>query len=41
MELKHDNYRFVNWVLFTLAASINSIPTQAFSGVTPIASSVY
>ena len=38
MDIKPDPYRYINWLLFFLAASINSVPTQAFSGVSPIIS---
>ena len=41
MDIQPDTYRYINWLLFFLAASINSIPTQAFSGVAPIISEVY
>lgn len=41
MHLEKDPYRYVNWLLFTLAAIINSIPTQAFSGVSPIITRIY
>jgi fucose permease len=39
--IKPDSYRYVNWILFVLAAFANSIPTQAFSGVSPTISKVY
>jgi hypothetical protein len=41
MDIKPDPYRYVNWVLYFLAASINSIPTQAFAGVSPIIKDLY
>jgi hypothetical protein len=41
MEVKADRYRYVNWVLFVAAALANSIPTQAFSSVSPIICQVF
>lgn len=41
MEVKADSYRYVNWVLFVGAALANSIPTQAFSSVSPIICEVF
>ena len=41
MDIQPDSYRYINWLLFFLAASINSVPTQAFSGIAPIISRVY
>jgi fucose permease len=41
MHVEQDPYRYINWAVFALAAAINSIPTQAFSGVSPIISEVY
>jgi fucose permease len=41
MDIKPDPYRYINWALYVLAALINSIPTQAFSGVSPIITDVY
>lgn len=35
-HIAYDSYRYINWAFFVLAAAINGIPTQAFSGVTPI-----
>lgn len=40
-EIKPDQYRYVNWILFILAAFCNSIPTQAFAGVAPTVAKVY
>jgi len=36
MKKDYDTYRYINFILFVLGALINSIPTQAFSGITPI-----
>lgn len=36
-----DKYRYVNWIVFILAALANSVPTQAFSGVSPTITKVY
>jgi hypothetical protein len=34
--IKKDPYRYVELVLFILAALINSFPAQSFSAVSPI-----
>ena len=41
MDIKPDPYRYVNWILYFLASTINSIPTQAFSGVSPNITGIY
>jgi hypothetical protein len=41
MEIKQDSYRYVNWVLFVFAAIANSIPTQAFSSISPTIAIIY
>ena len=41
MDIQPDSYRYINWTLFFLAALANSVPTQAFSGISPIIKDVY
>ena len=41
MDIQQDSYRYVNWLIYFLAALVNSVPTQLFSGVSPIAKRVY
>jgi len=41
MEIQYDSYRYINWLLFFLAALVNSVPTQLFVGVSPIAKRVF
>ena len=41
MEIQYDSYRYINWLLFFLAALVNAIPTQLFAGVSPIAKRVF
>lgn len=40
-KIEPDSYRFVNLVLFFLAAVSNSIPCQTFAGIGPSISSIY